>query len=272
MNAVVQPSQDAPTGAPPAPKLNKPRPAAIRTAAAAAETVSTVAVAQKANASAPPRKPPKGIAGFDIPDGAYRESLEVTLRSLEVVKLADVGFAHAHESFYNIEFVLPHYQNENIERIKETELSMSALVGALASDLANDLKRMRQKAKEKGVSLSGGGYVPKTVDVPVSSKYAVMLLNILKDLDELYYITNSLTFNSAMLNAERVAITSQWRNRVKRFIRSLKHTYVMLKARGDLPTDAGDRPVATVEQLQDELDDLDDAASGDAGQADQAAV
>ncbi|MBD4773363.1 hypothetical protein GUG13_00445, partial [Xanthomonas citri pv. citri] len=51
-----------------------------------------------------------------------------------------------------------------------------------------------------------------------------------------------------------------------------KHTYVMLKARGDLPTDAGDRPVATVEQLQDELDDLDDAASGDAGQAGKAAV
>lgn len=155
MNAVVQPSQDAPTGAPPAPKPNNPRPAAVRTAAAAAETVSTVstvAVVQKANASAPPRKPPKGIAGFDIPDGAYRESLSVTLRSLEVVKLADVGFAHAHESFYNIEFVLPHYQNENIERIKETELSMSALVGALASDLANDLKRMRQKAKKKALA------------------------------------------------------------------------------------------------------------------------
>jgi hypothetical protein len=268
MNAVVQPSQDAPTGAPPATKATKPRPAQVR-AAVAGEPAANVAAVPKAN-TPPARKPPKGIAGFEIPDGAYREILPVTLRSLEVVKLADVGFAHAHESFYNIEFVLPHYQNENIERIKETELSMSALVGALASDLANDLKRMRQKAKEKGVSLSGGGYVPKTVDVPVSSKYAVMLLNILKDLDELYYITSALSFNSAMPNAERVASTSQWRNRVKRFIRSLKHTYVMLKARGDLPADASDRDVATVEQLQDELEDLDEVASGEAGQAGQA--
>ena len=268
MNAVVQSLQDAPTGAPPAPKASKPRPAQARSAAVG-ESSANVAAVPKANPP-PVRKPPKGIAGFAIPDGAYREILPVTLRTVEVVKLADVGFAHAHESFYNIEYVLPHYQNENIERIKETEKSMSALVGALASDLASELKRLRQKAKETGVNLSQGSYVAKPVEVPVASKYAVMLLNILKDLDELYNIAFALSFNSAITIAERVAITSQWRNRVKRFIRSLKHTYVMLKARGELPAGVGNQEVDTVEGLQDDLDGLDETAAGDAGQTGQA--
>lgn len=263
MNAVVSPVQDAQKPGATAQKPAKARPAALK-----------VAKTAEAPASQQVRKPPRGINGFEIPNGAYREDRKLDLRNIEVIKLAETGFAHAHESFYNIEMVLPNYQNENADRIRETEAAMSALVGGLATDLANEVKRLRVLAKNSGVELTKGGYVPTHFELQVASRYASRLLNVFTDLDELYLITSAMTFNGAMGAAERVTLNSQWRNRIRRFIRSLKHHYVMLKNRGELPAQHNDAEAdtGTDQQFQDSLERIDDAADGGSTAAAQAAA
>ena len=259
MNAVVQPSQDAQTGAAPAQKATKPRASKSNTAAADQSATNVTPLPRPA---APERRQPRGINGFQIPATAFRVPITVSLRTHEVIKLADVGFAHAHESFFNIEYVLPHYQNENADRIKTTEASMNALVDSLAADMSNEVKRIRRVAKESGVELHESNFKSNSkTDVEVASKYAVKLLNILKDLDELNALTAALNFNSVISNSERVRLFSQWRNRLTRFMRSLKHHYYQLKQRGELPDEPDGQVDVTADRLQDELEQLDAAAA-----------
>ena len=259
MNAVVQAKQDAPTGATPAKKATRAKAAGNN----AANAPSSDAAAAGSNVTPIVRKPPRGINGFKVPDDAYRAVIHVSLRSHEVIKLAEVGFAHAHESFYNIENVLPHYQNENLDRIKATEDAMNALVGVLAADMANELKRVRRLAKEGGVELSNDNYKPQHHDVEVGSKYAAQLLGIITNLDELNHVIQALQFNSVISNTERVRLFAQWRNRLTKFMRSLKHHYYLLKQRGELPAEPGAGEDITTDRLQHELDKLDEATQGD---------
>lgn len=250
MNAVVQPQVDA--------AASRPRTARNTTARqTAAKTPPAPAPQGTGNPAA--RKPP-GINGFEAPAGSYKQPMPVVLRSTEAIRLGERGFASAQESLYNIAVVLPRYQQEDLDAIRSTEAALEVLFDGLSKDIRADLNKVRQKAKEHGISVSSENYVPLETTVDLYTKQAIQLLNIIKDYDEMCCLTFALTFASQMTNTERVRLYSTWRNRLGRFIRSLKFQYLQLRNRGALGHVEEPTGDVNEDNLTNELDKLDAAA------------
>ncbi|WP_267122623.1 hypothetical protein ACQHIH_21585 (plasmid) [Xanthomonas sontii] len=253
MNAVV-----APQAAAVQPRSRQARNAAL----AAATTPSQNAAGVKASpASGAARKAPPGINGYEGPVGSFKQPMKIKLRSNEAIRLAERGFASAQESLYNMIVVLPRHQNEDQDAIRNTEAQLDLLFEGLAKDIRADLMRVREKAKQAGIVLADDNYAPLEATVDLYTKQAIQLWNILCDYDEMSALTFALMFASQMTNTERVRLYSNWRNRLSRFIRSLKYQYLQLRSRGalgDVEEPAGN---VSEEALSHELDRLDEAAA-----------
>ena len=270
MNAVVQLSSDAaPAGAKSAPVADANAPAA-NSPASGARTKGQPK--PKGKGYTAPRRPPPGINGFEIPVGAFRQKMPVTLRSAEAIRLATRGFASAQESLYNITVVLPRHQEEDQDAIRQTEASLDLLFEQMAADLREDLLKVRALAKKEGVTIQEDNYQPLVESVDLATGHAVKLLNIIKDYDEMSCITFALTFCGQLKNSERVRLYSTWRNRLGKFIRSLKMHYLELRGRGSFGatlsggTDQSGEDL-TEDALAEELERLDAQATADAGTA-----
>lgn len=206
------------------------------------------------------RRPPPGINGFQAPAGSFKQPMQVKLCSAEAIRLAERGFASAQESLYNIAVVLPRHQQEDLDAISKTEDALNLLFQGLSNDIRADLNKVRQKAKEAGIKLSDDNYVPLDTTVDLYTKQAIQLLNIIKDYDEMSCLTFALTFASQMSNTERVRLYSNWRNRLGKFIRSLKYQYLQLRNRGALGHVEEPAGEVNEENLAQELERLDAAA------------
>jgi hypothetical protein len=211
--------------------------------------------------AAAPRKAPPGINGFEGPVGSFKQPMKVRLRSNEAIRLAERGFASAQESLYNIIVVLPRHQNEDQDAIRHTEAQLELLFDALAKDMRADLTKVREKAKQAGIVLADDNYAPLEANVDLYTKQAIQLWNILNDYDEMSALTFALMFASQMTNTERVRLYSNWRNRLSRFIRSLKYQYLQLRSRGALGHVEEPAGNVSEEALSHELDRLDQAAA-----------
>lgn len=256
MNAVVQPKAETPT-----PRARTSRPGPARVASPGGATTA------KGSGNTPARNPPPGINGFQAPPGSFKQPMALKLCSTEAIKLAERGFASAQESLYNIAVVLPRHQGEDIDAINNTEKQLEALFEALAADIRADLNKVRLKAKEAGIKVTDENSVPLELTVDLYTKQSIQLLNIIKAYDEMSCLTFALSFASQMTNAERVRLYSVWRNRLGRFIRSLKFQYLQLRNRGALGHVEEPAGEMTEEGLAAELDSLDAAAQNAAGTA-----
>jgi len=253
MNAVTQSQTESAT-----PRTRTARPATPRAAEKSA------AKPTRPNNGNGTRNPPPGINGFQAPAGSFKQPMQLKLCSTEAIRLAERGFASAQESLYNIAVVLPRHQGEDIDTIASTEAQLEAVFEGLAKEIQVDLNKYRLKAKEAGIKVTADNSVPLETTVDLYTKQSIQLLNILKDYDEMTSLTFALSFASQITNAERVQNYSVWRNRLGRFIRSLKYQYLLLRNRGALghvEEPAGDM---TEDALSAELESL-DVAARDAG-------
>ncbi len=215
-------------------------------------TLRSISMAEAAVAAA--NQPRPNVSRPDYSRPVFKQSL--TMNSLQAQRVMDRSFDRVSNSLFSIDVILRIIGEPG--EIDQVEAVILELIAKVSEDLDKSNGQLKKLMDDNGIDGMPGYSKPSTYDIEISSPQVAQFVHLIRKLDGLMGIVDTLWLNAILSNKQRTEANYQWQQRLfklaGRIIGLEKRARIAAHAKGKENEVAQAAPAAAQHELDAEAD------------------
>ena len=178
------------------------------------------------------------------------------MNSLQAQRVMDRSFDRVSNSLFSIDVILRIIGEQ--DEIDQVESVILELIAKVSEDLDKGTAQLRKVMEDNGIDGMPGYSNPTTYDIEISSPQVAQFVHLIRKLDTLMGLVDTLWLNAILSNKQRTEANYQWQQRLfklaGRIIGLEKRARVAAHAKGKESEVAQAAPVAAQHELDAEVE------------------
>ena len=199
-------------------------------------------------------QPRPNISRPDYSRPVFKNS--VTMNSLQAQRVMDRSFDRVSNSLFSIDVILRIIGEQ--DEIDQVESVILELIAKVSEDLDKGTAQLKKVMADNGIDGMPGYSHPTTYDIEISSPQVAQFVHLIRKLDTLMGLVDTLWLNAILSNKQRTEANYQWQQRLfklaGRIIGLEKRARVAAHAKGKESEVAQAAPVAAQHELDAEVE------------------